>query len=248
VVGGPPCQPWSTGGLRLGDEDERDGFPEFFEALRIIRPEAFLIENVAGLGRGRTRRYFLELLEALTGLGYRVTYEVLNAADFGVPQHRYRTFIVGMREGSFRFPKPTHGPQGRKAWVASGSVLTREPMGEPNLSVVTYAKNPHLRPSPYDGLLFNGGGRPIDLQAPARTVLASAGGNKTPFIDTDAVRVRGVAVLSTERGVRGKAQHTAHIGRECRAPEASARGWPTIRGRTTCYRRSVSPRSWRMVT
>jgi DNA (cytosine-5)-methyltransferase 1 len=52
---------------------------------------------------------------------------------------------------------------------------------------VTYAKRPQLRPSPYDGLLFNGGGRPIDLSAPARTILASAGGNKTPFYDVGEV-------------------------------------------------------------
>lgn len=187
VVGGPPCQPWSTGGLRLGEEDDRDGFPEFFEALRVIKPRAFLIENVAGLGAGVTRQYFVALLEALATLGYKVQSRVLNAADYGVPQHRHRRFIVGLRDGGFSFPAPTHGPKARHPWVPAGAVLDMEPAGEPNLSVVTYAKNPHLRPSPYDGLLFNGGGRPIDLSAPARTVLASAGGNKTPFIDTEGI-------------------------------------------------------------
>jgi DNA (cytosine-5)-methyltransferase 1 len=57
--------------------------------------------------------------------------------------------------------------------------------GDPNPAIVTYARKPDLRPRPYDGLLFNGGGRPIDLAAPARTILASAGGNKTPFVDTE---------------------------------------------------------------
>jgi DNA (cytosine-5)-methyltransferase 1 len=187
VVGGPPCQPWSTGGLRLGEEDERDGLPEFFNALRIIQPRAFLIENVAGLGQGSTREYLVTLLEALKELGYQVESEVLNAADYGVPQHRYRRVIVGLREGQFKFPPSTHGPERRNQWVPASSVLTAEPANEENLSIVTYAKNPHLRPSPYDGLLFNGGGRPINLSAPARTVLASAGGNKTPFIDTQKV-------------------------------------------------------------
>jgi DNA (cytosine-5)-methyltransferase 1 len=55
--------------------------------------------------------------------------------------------------------------------------------GVPNNSIVTYARKPDIRPSPYDGHLFNGGGRAIDLDAPAPTILASAGGNKTPFID-----------------------------------------------------------------
>ncbi len=185
VAGGPPCQPWSTGGLRRGDEDDRDGFTAMFRALELIRPDAFIIENVAGLERGKTRPYFLDLLHVLEDvLGYEVKAQTLNAADFGVPQQRLRMFIVGLRQGDFTFPEPTHGPGQSKPWRTAGNVLTDEPMGKPNPSIVTYAKNPDLRPSPYDGLLFNGGGRPINLKAPARTILASAGGNKTPFIDT----------------------------------------------------------------
>jgi DNA (cytosine-5)-methyltransferase 1 len=57
-------------------------------------------------------------------------------------------------------------------------------IGGANPSQVFYAKNPDLRPSPYDGHLFNGGGRPINLREPCPTILASAGGNKTHFIDS----------------------------------------------------------------
>jgi len=185
VAGGPPCQPWSTGGLRRGDEDDRDGFTGLFRALEFIRPEAFIIENVAGLERGKTRSYFLGLLHVLEDvLGYGITAQTLNAADYGVPQQRQRLFIVGLRGARFEFPRATHGPNHSKPWSTAGDVLTDEPVGDPNPSIVTYAKNPDLRPSPYDGLLFNGGGRPLNLNAPARTILASAGGNKTPFIDT----------------------------------------------------------------
>jgi DNA (cytosine-5)-methyltransferase 1 len=187
VAGGPPCQPWSTGGLRRGQADHRDGFGAMFRALDLIRPEAFLIENVAGLTRGLTRAYFLSLLDTLRDeLGYRVWATTLNGADYGVPQRRERLFIVGFASdrASFAFPAPTHGPGTGQPWATAGSVLTAAPVGEPNDSIVTYAKNPDLRPSPYDGLLFNGGGRPINMAAPARTILASAGGNKTPFIDT----------------------------------------------------------------
>lgn len=185
VVGGPPCQPWSTGGLRRGEEDDRDGFTAMFRALDLIKPEAFIIENVAGLERGKTRSYFLGLLRALEDvLGYEIKAKTLNAADYGVPQQRQRMFIVGLRDGRLQFPAPTHGPGHSKPWRTAGEVLTDEPVGDPNPSIVTYAKNPDLRPSPYDGLLFNGGGRPINLNAPARTILASAGGNKTPFVDT----------------------------------------------------------------
>lgn len=185
VAGGPPCQPWSTGGLRRGDEDERDGFTAMFRALELIRPEAFVIENVAGLEQGKTRSYYLDLVHVLKDvLGYDVKAKTLDAADYGVPQRRQRLFIVGTRGATFEFPTPTHGEGQARRWRTAGDVLTLEPVGEPNPSIVTYAKNPHLRPSPYDGLLFNGGGRPIKLSAPARTILASAGGNKTPFIDT----------------------------------------------------------------
>jgi DNA (cytosine-5)-methyltransferase 1 len=202
VAGGPPCQPWSTGGLRRGDEDDRDGFTGMFRALDLIKPEAFLIENVAGLERGKTRPYFLGLISALEDvLGYEVKAQTLNAADYGVPQRRQRMFIVGLRKGQFTFPEPTHGPGRSKPWRTAGDVLGDEPLGDPNPSIVTYAKNPDLRPSPYDGLLFNGGGRPIDLNAPARTILASAGGNKTPFIDAlGVVPEYHAALWDAERG------------------------------------------------
>ena len=188
VAGGPPCQPFSTGGLRRGGGDPRDGFPAFLRALREIQPDAFLIENVAGLCRGRTRAYLQALVMELEALGFDVSWQVLAAADYGVPQRRERLFVVGTRGRSFEFPSATHGPGRMSPWRAAGSVLrSDEPFGEPNPSIVTYARNPDLRPSPYDGLLFNGGGRPIDLTAPARTILASAGGNKTPFVDTQGV-------------------------------------------------------------
>lgn len=187
VVGGPPCQPWSTGGLRRAGDDERDGFPAMLRALRVIQPEAFLIENVAGIEKGKTRPYFKALIRSLRNIGYKVNLKTLNAADFGVPQQRHRTFIVGTRSEGFSFPVPTHGPNADSPWVSAGKFVKEEPLGEPNPSIVTYAKRPQLRPSPYDGLLFNGGGRPIDLSQPARTILASAGGNKTQFIDTRAI-------------------------------------------------------------
>ena len=87
--------------------------------------------------------------------------------------------IVGCREGrEFRFPNPNPG-----TYVPAGAVLTHKPIGEPNPSKIVYCKRPDLRPNPYHGQLFNGGGRPIDLSMPAPTILASAGGNKTHFLD-----------------------------------------------------------------
>lgn len=188
VVGGPPCQPWSTGGLRRGDQDGRDGWPAFLSALAALRPHAFLVENVAGLTEGVMRPRWRALHEELAGLGYSVTAKVLNAADYGVPQKRRRLIVVGVREGSsFSFPQPTHGPGRPKAWLRAGSVVSARPLGELNMSPVIYAARPDLRKHPYAGHIYNGGGRPIDLAAPSPTLLASMGGNKTPWLDTQGV-------------------------------------------------------------
>jgi DNA (cytosine-5)-methyltransferase 1 len=188
VVGGPPCQPWSIGGLRKGDQDERDGWPAFITALNALRPRAFLAENVAGLTEGAMRPRWRRLVEDLANAGYTVSAKVVNAADYGVPQKRRRCIVVGLRDGEhFVFPAPTHGPKGGRPWRVSGSILTSGPFGEPNQAVVTYATRPDVRRDPYAGHVFNGGGRPIDPAAPAPTLLASMGGNKTPWLDTDNV-------------------------------------------------------------
>jgi DNA (cytosine-5)-methyltransferase 1 len=99
LLAGFPCQPFSTIGKRQGFEHPTQG-TLFYDVVRIMqhhRNRAFMLENVAGLQNhdgGRT----LEMIEdALTELGYRFDYKVLDAADFGVPQHRKRIYIVGYR-------------------------------------------------------------------------------------------------------------------------------------------------------
>lgn len=188
LAGGPPCQPFSNGGKRLGSSDPRDGFPEFLRIISETQPETVLIENVPGLVSGQRRPYFASLLRSLRSRRYLVSWAVLNAAEYGIPQKRTRLFIVGSRRGRFDFPPPTHGGNARRPFVPSGDVLDpTNADGPPNNSIVTYAKRPDIRPSPYDGHLFNGGGRAVDLNSPAPTILASAGGNKTPFVDMTGV-------------------------------------------------------------
>jgi hypothetical protein len=86
LAGGPPCQPWSTGGKRLGAGDPRNGWPAFIRALREIRPRAFLAENVAGLAAASRRAHLRALLGDLAALGFGVSWAIVNAADYGVPQ------------------------------------------------------------------------------------------------------------------------------------------------------------------
>lgn len=187
LVGGPPCQPWSTGGKRLGSDDPRDGWPLFLRALREVRPRAFVAENVAGFATGARKDQFASLVAELEALRFRIAARVLNAADYGVPQKRQRLLIVGIRGQQFTFPPPRFGPGRGTPWRAAGEVVGIDPFGVPNPSIVTYARCPDLRPNPYDGHVFNGGGRPIDLSRPAPTLLASMGGNKTPWIDTQRI-------------------------------------------------------------
>lgn len=117
LLAGFPCQPFSQAGLKKGFSDTRGTL--FFEIERIIkakRPKAFLLENVKqlrGHDKGRTLKVILEHLD---DLDYQVTYDVLRAADFGVPQNRERIYIVGFnrsyygidKEYKFSFPEPTH--------------------------------------------------------------------------------------------------------------------------------------------
>lgn len=206
VCGGPPCQPFSSGGLRNSADDTRDMIPTFIEAVRSIAPQAFLMENVNGLTVGERRAYLDSVLDQLRGLGYNITWQVVNAAEYGVPQIRKRLIIIGVREEIFEFPTPTHGPGKPLPYVSAGEVLAVVNSQTVNTARVTYARNPDLRPNPYHGQLYNGGGRPIDLEQPAPTILASAGGNKTHFLDLD-----GVVVTYHGHLLRGGAPQTGNL-------------------------------------
>lgn len=140
VAGGPPCQPFSMGGKHGAYNDERDMFPAAVDVVRKLRPRAFIFENVKGLLRESFASYFayitlrLEFPEierkggedweghlrrlqrhktsgSRSGLTYNVVFQLLNSANFGVPQQRERVFIVGFREdvsANWSFPATTH--------------------------------------------------------------------------------------------------------------------------------------------
>lgn len=191
IAGGPPCQPFSVAGKQLAKADDRDMVPEFIRAVREAQPTAFLLENVAGLQTRRHHEYLEWVASSLDQLGYSIFIKVLNASEYGIPQHRLRLFIVGVPNGvRFGFPKPTHGPTTSQRCICAGTVLKDVPKDTPNTAIVTYAKNPILRPSPWAGMLVNGKGRPINLKAPSPTIPATAGGNRTPFLDPEEILVK----------------------------------------------------------
>ena len=143
VIGGPPCQSFSMAGLREGLNDPRGLLP--FEFLRVVRealPKAFVMENVKGManwGKGEAIRAIVEeagrpILFEGNEYRYDVSFQVLNAVDYGVPQSRERIFIVGNRLGKkFEFPKPTHGGSapGLKPWTTVGEAIFPLPIASP---------------------------------------------------------------------------------------------------------------------
>jgi len=114
VVGGPPCTPFSKSGFWL--EEKRSStdpnaslLDEYARIVAEAQPRAFILENVQGLTYATHKAQLSRVLEQFTGAGYRPTYRVLMAADYGDPQLRRRVFVVGRRDGGdFRFPEPTH--------------------------------------------------------------------------------------------------------------------------------------------
>jgi DNA (cytosine-5)-methyltransferase 1 len=149
IVGGSPCQSFSTAGKRQAFSDPRGAaMLKYAEIVTEIRPKAFLLENVRGLlsaalkhrplelrdgdntpledeeKRGSALEYLLTLFE-----GYDITCELVNAANYGVPQTRQRVFIIGTRKdlnNKFEFPEMTHnknGTDGKLPWVTFEDVV-----------------------------------------------------------------------------------------------------------------------------
>ena len=111
VVGGPPCQSYSTLGKRRND-DKAQLYKEFVRVLEVIKPKIFIYENVVGLLSMEGGQLFKEIKEEFKRLGYDIVFQILNAANFGIPQVRERVIVVGTRSGrEFQFPKPTHGAE-----------------------------------------------------------------------------------------------------------------------------------------
>lgn len=99
LVGGFPCQPFSQIGMRNGIDDERGTLiNNIIDILLIKSPPMFVLENVPGIKTDKYGNTFDNIIKALIHCGYNVTHTVLNSVNFGVPQHRNRVFIFGVRK------------------------------------------------------------------------------------------------------------------------------------------------------
>lgn len=199
VSGGPPCQPFSLGGLAKADNDARDMFPQAIRAISEIKPRGFMFENVKGLLRAKFSPYFnyiilrlsfpdcvqddgetwcshLERLKGIVngaqykGLRYKVQYKLLNAADYGVPQVRERVFIVGLREDV------------KTAWTWPEKVCMDLDSRVPIASALSGVPDPVVNPAYAEDHVFIAGARIYpghtgsDFSKPSKTIKAGAHG------------------------------------------------------------------------
>lgn len=177
VVGGPSCQVFSTAGRRQSLDDPRSTmFDHFVRVVRETRPEFFVMENVRGLLSAAVRHRplgqrgpgfpplaeeeelgsaFQVVAKTLRGLGYYCVFDVLNAADYGVPQTRQRLVIIGSRDGKrIRMPEPTHdraGKDGLPKWRTLGDALKGLAEDEAEYYLFCPAKARYLKLVPEGG-------------------------------------------------------------------------------------------------
>jgi len=221
----PPCQRHS----RAGKGEGYDGWPDVQRAVAQLRPPFVVIENVVGAPAE-------EWADWLRSREYSATVWLLDAADYGVPQHRRRQFVVASKVsfvGNMRPPHPSHGPRGRQPWVTM-----RQALGLPG------------------GVLVEGGGgnpgrgrgaastvrRERDLtDEPSTTIAARPGGNSLPYVkpawwhrdgDPDApsrtISTRGNNQISWARDASGEIVYPGGLGRAGTEPERLDQPAPTV--------------------
>lgn len=149
VVGGPPCQAYSTVGKRLIDDPRGKLFQEYYRILNELRPKIFVFENVKGLLSMQKGELVKTIVSLFESCGYHMHQQVLNAADYGAPQIRERVILVGtLSDSEFTYPSPTHynpeaGPvDGLLPYVTLGEALGDLPSIQSGQSSSAYASEP----------------------------------------------------------------------------------------------------------
>jgi DNA (cytosine-5)-methyltransferase 1 len=139
LAGGPPCQPFSKAAqwhakARTGLKDPRAAcFQGFLRLIDVFLPQVVLIENVRGFTEGKTSAMpllerSLQLINSRAGTYYRAYSQAVDACEYGVPQHRWRSIIVARRDGGeFTLPKPTHRKTPTRSWDAIGDLHPQSP-------------------------------------------------------------------------------------------------------------------------
>lgn len=210
IIGGPPCQTFSAAGARAsgvaGTKDARGAlFEQYVRILRKLKPKGFLFENVYRILGANGGKDWENIRQAFSDVGYRLHFRVLDTADYGVPQHRERLIIVGVREdlkiARYGFPTPTHGPDSLCQRPHSSSRQALHGINEPSDTASLGGRYGHLLNEVPPGLNYSfftekmGHPNPIfswrskfsdflykaDPEAPVRTIKAQGGQYTGPF-------------------------------------------------------------------
>lgn len=149
VIGGPPCQSFSLAGSRRTEDERGQLVWKYIRILEHVSPRAFVFENVVGLlsAKNSKGQKIIDLLKSeFKKIGYEVEMQIINAADYGIPQRRKRVIIVGLKNGNkFVFPKPTHNEKGDglKKYVSAEEALSDLPAAiDDEYGHVTYEREP----------------------------------------------------------------------------------------------------------
>jgi DNA (cytosine-5)-methyltransferase 1 len=127
VSGGLPCPPFSIAGKQLGENDDRDMFPSMFRIVKATRPRAVMIENVRGILTARFDSFRADIDKLFDKLGFDTYWTGFNAVDFGVPQSRFRAFLIALRRG---VTKPLQWPVSAQRSSVSVGPTILDLMGE----------------------------------------------------------------------------------------------------------------------
>ncbi len=111
ITGGPPCQGFSLAGQRLSDDPRNMLFREYIRIAKDIQPKVIFFENVYGIMNMQGGKVLNAIVSEFERIGYQCKYDLINAADYGVPQARPRFVLIGVRgfDKKITFPEPTHG-------------------------------------------------------------------------------------------------------------------------------------------
>lgn len=191
LFGGPPCQGFSVAG-KMDPNDSRSRLVwTFMEAVEIVRPKVFIMENVAALGRLAKWKDIRDgIVSCGESMGYKVSFDIHHTSDYGVPENRERIIFIGVRKdvgttGEFykKLKDQRMPSRSVREILLDTGVFGTEDNPQTCTANVSLAIHPVIRRSPYAGMLVNGAGRPINLDGIAPTLPASMGGNKTPIVD-----------------------------------------------------------------
>jgi len=183
VMGGFPCQDFSLAGKRKGLSSERGKlYLEMKKVIEHVKPIAFVAENVDGIRKskaGDDTSALDTIIEDFKGIGYKVVYKALNAADYGVPQSRVRIIIVGIRDDIkriMRYPQSTHGELEKYRWMSSKEAIDDlwEKIDAPY--VKNHSRRDYSKAKFYPNKKMQGNCQ-IDANRPSPTIRAEHHGN-----------------------------------------------------------------------